>query len=248
MNNKFNKKKFFQAGCFALSAVLLAPTVAAEITGNVSITSDYRFRAISQSAGNAALQGGIDYSHDNGFFAGAWASTIDFDKGYGVDDHTGADLELDVYLGYAGAISDTVEYDVTFYRYNYPGDDVSQDYNEISFGIYVGDLHVAYWYANDYGNGGNNYSYLEGNYSITLNDDWSLDFHAGYNFGEAFEYSDGSEKYDDAYVDYSIGISTSVADFDLSLAWLASNYDWKENRSVAWKSNNSLVVSATYNF
>ncbi len=248
MNNKFNKKKFLQAGCFTLAAALLAPTVAAEVTGNIGATSDYRFRGVSQSAGSAALQGGVDYSHDNGFFAGAWASTIDFDKGYGVEDQTGADIELDIYMGYAGAINESLEYDVTLYRYNYPGDDVSQDYNEISVGLYFGDAHVAYWYANDYANGGEDYSYIEGNYSFALSDNWSLDLHAGYNFGGAFEYSDDGESYDDAYVDYSIAVSTSVADVDISLAYLASNYDWKENNNIAWKSNNSLVLSATYSF
>lgn len=240
MNTKFNKKKFLQAGCFTLAAALLAPTVAAEVTGNIGATSDYRFRGVSQSAGNAAIQGGVDYSHDNGFFAGAWASSIDFDeKGAAKEDRVNANVELDLYFGYAGAISDSVEYDVTFYRYTYPGDDVSQDYNEISIGLYVADIHLAYWYANDYGNSGDDLSYTEANYSYALSDDWSLDFHAGYNFGEAVE--------DYEYVDYSIGLSTSISDIDVSIAWLGSDMDDKVSSGV-WKSDNSFLVSASYSF
>lgn len=241
MSNKFNKKKILQASCFTLAAALLAPTVSAEVSGYVGASSDYRFRGVSQSAGKPALQAGIDYSADNGFFAGAWASTIDFDKGLGADDATGADVELDVFAGYAGSLGDNIEYDFTIYQYLYPGDDISQDYRDYTLGIYVSDFHFAYWYANDYGNGGDDYSYFETNYSHELSENWSLDLHAGYNFGDALE--------DIEYVDYSVGVSTSVSGVDVSIAWLGSNIDSDEEvKKDAFKSSDTLWISAIYNF
>ena len=64
-----------------LAAVVLlasASIAQAEITGNASVVSDYNWRGITQTAGDPAIQGGIDYAHDSGFYAGAWGSNVDF--------------------------------------------------------------------------------------------------------------------------------------------------------------------------
>ena len=45
-------------------------------SANVALTTDYRFRGISQSGGDPALQGGFDVAHDSGFYVGTWASSI----------------------------------------------------------------------------------------------------------------------------------------------------------------------------
>ena len=44
--------------------------------GNVSLTTDYRFRGVSLSGGDPAIQGGITATHDSGFYVGAWSSSI----------------------------------------------------------------------------------------------------------------------------------------------------------------------------
>lgn len=46
------------------------------VTGNVGLVSDYRFRAISQTFREPAVQGGLDYAHASGFYAGTWASNV----------------------------------------------------------------------------------------------------------------------------------------------------------------------------
>src|SRR5450759_3397136 len=45
-------------------------------TGNVGLVSQYVFRGLSQTNGDPALQGGADYSHASGFYAGTWLSNI----------------------------------------------------------------------------------------------------------------------------------------------------------------------------
>ena len=45
------------------------------VSGNVALVTDYRFRGVSLSAGDMALQGGIDAATDGGFYVGTWAST-----------------------------------------------------------------------------------------------------------------------------------------------------------------------------
>ena len=212
-----------------LTSVLLGAGLAvssvqafADISANVSLTSDYRFRGISQSAEDFAIQGGIDWFNDAGFFAGAWASNVDFyATGDSLDD--GASVELDLYAGYAGAINDDVAYDVTVYRYLYPGDDVSQDYNEIAFGVDYGPVRVAYWYADDYLNLGESTQYLELNYAMELPQEFGLNFHVGHSFGDA--YDDPSLLGLDDYTDYSISLTKTWAELDFELAYMDTDID-----------------------
>ena len=47
------------------------------VSANVALTTDYRFRGVSLSAGDPAIQGGIDVGHESGFYVGTWASSIE---------------------------------------------------------------------------------------------------------------------------------------------------------------------------
>src|SRR5712691_8225367 len=67
---------------------------------NASLTTDYRYRGISQTRLQPALQGGADYAFPNGFYVGTWASTIKWIKDFG----GGANIEWDIYGGYKGEI------------------------------------------------------------------------------------------------------------------------------------------------
>ena len=88
------------------------------ISGYVQGVSDYRFRGYSLSGGDPALQGTINLNHSSGFYAGAWASTLDADTTpfYG-------DLELDLYAGWTGAVASGLTADVGVLRYVYPSND-----------------------------------------------------------------------------------------------------------------------------
>ena len=107
-------------------AALAVPGVAmaedSPFSGNVSLTTDYLYRGISQTAGKPAIQGGFDYANPNGFYAGVWGSNISW-----ISDATipasasGASVELDTYLGFRNSFAEDFSYDVGFLRYNYPG-------------------------------------------------------------------------------------------------------------------------------
>ena len=105
----------------SLTSVAQAQTAPAApestLSFNVGVTSDYRYRGISQSRLQPALQGGIDYADKSGFYVGAWGSTIKFIKDSGATD---GPVELDLYGGYKGTAGD-VAYDVGFLRYEYLG-------------------------------------------------------------------------------------------------------------------------------
>lgn len=123
----------------ALAAALLSPlaVMAADdpasphtITGNVGIYSQYIFRGLTQTNGEPALQGGVDYAHSSGFYLGAWGSNIswlkeNFTTAAGLVQgqySSGGSLELDVYGGVKGAIgASDVTYDLGLLYYAYPG-------------------------------------------------------------------------------------------------------------------------------
>lgn len=94
-----------------------APAPEYTMAYNVGVVTDYRFRGISQSRLNPALQGGADFTHKSGLYLGVWASTIrilkDIPGGKGP-------VELDIYGGYRGSINADVAYDVGLLRYQYP--------------------------------------------------------------------------------------------------------------------------------
>ena len=78
------------------------------VSGSVTLVSDYRFRGVSLSGGDPAIQGGIDLAHESGFYVGTWASSIDD----GGTDLLG-DVELDVYAGWSGEVSDGLTLDAS---------------------------------------------------------------------------------------------------------------------------------------
>ena len=94
------------------SASAPTPTV----TVNFSLVSDYRFRGISQSWAQPAVQGGIDYTHASGFYLGNWNSSISSNS-Y----NNGASLEMDLYGGYRFEPVKDLTLDVGVLRYQYPG-------------------------------------------------------------------------------------------------------------------------------
>jgi uncharacterized protein (TIGR02001 family) len=102
-----------------------APASPHTFTSNVALVTDYLYRGISQTGGQAALQGGMDYGHASGFYAGVWGSSISWVSDYaGVTfprSASSASLELDTYFGFKNSFAGDFSYDVGYLRYNYPG-------------------------------------------------------------------------------------------------------------------------------
>jgi uncharacterized protein (TIGR02001 family) len=105
-----------------------APTPEHTITGNVGLFSQYIFRGLTQTDRDPALQGGFDYAHSSGLYAGTWASNISWLKENASTPpaaiagtyNRGGSLEWDFYGGYKGTVGD-FGYDVGTLYYWYPG-------------------------------------------------------------------------------------------------------------------------------
>lgn len=121
----------FTALAVAISA-LSAPAFAQEeekpdvtITGSVALVSDYRFRGVSQSDKDPAIQGGVTVNHSSGLYGGFWASNL---AGWGT--FGGPNLETDIILGYKTEVGSGVSIDVGVTYYMYPGGADETDFFE----------------------------------------------------------------------------------------------------------------------
>ncbi|MEH6473320.1 MAG: TorF family putative porin [Halopseudomonas sp.] len=203
------KRTWIVPACLLLSAAAQA----VEVSGTVGFTNDYRFRGISQTAGDAAIQGSLDAAFDNGIYIGMWGSNVDFG-----DD---ANLEIDWYGGYAGDINESFSYDATLYYYTYPGYDAGDaDYAELDLNLYYGDLKLEYAHTNDFANTSETSQYVALDYSYGITEMVALDLHAGHSFGDYWDDLDIGD-----YSDFSVGVSGNVAGLDLSAAYLFNNVD-----------------------
>ncbi|MGU3391734.1 TorF family putative porin [Sphingomonas sp. M1A8_2b] len=102
-----------------------APPSAIAVSGSVAIASDYRFRGVSQSDRQMAVQGGLTIAHESGFYVGTWASNL---AGWGT--FGGANMELDLIGGYKTKLGNGATLDTGLTWYMYPGGANKTDFAE----------------------------------------------------------------------------------------------------------------------
>lgn len=178
-------KKILVPSLIALAVSSLASVAQAQtapestLSFNAGVVSDYRYRGISQSRLNPALQGGVDYADKSGFYVGAWGSTIKWIKDAGGD----ANVELDLYGGYKGAVGD-VAYDVGFLRYEYPSNklavsaNTNEVYGAVTYGLFTAKYSHAVSNLFGFGDSKNSY-YLDLSAALDLGDGYTLTPHVG---------------------------------------------------------------------
>ena len=202
------------------------PESAHTVTANVGFTTDYIFRGISQTSGNPAVQGGIDFAHASGLYAGIWGSNVswvsDFNAG------VSSSLELDTYFGFRNSLADDFSYDIGFIRYNYPASNYAAgatkaDTDEI-YGA-IGYKWITVKYSHGLGQfltvpGAEGTNYIEVNASVPLGDTGiTLGAHAGKQTykgtaADALALAGTSA----TYSDYKLSIAKDIGGYVLSLA------------------------------
>jgi len=208
------------AVCWAILALSSLPAIAQEATPdhsvsyNASITSDYRYRGLSQTRLNGAVQGGVDYTHNpTGVYVGTWLSTIRWTKDLGGD----GSVEWDVYGGKRGNITENLTYDVGGLYYYYPSNDLNPRAN--TFELYArlgfGPAYVKYSHSttNLFGTANSKRSgYLDLGADIDIGDKMLLNLHAGrQEVNNNGIYS---------YTDYKAGITKDFGVASVSFAWV----------------------------
>ena len=203
-----------------LTLGLLAASVAhAEVSGTLTLTSDYLFRGITQTDEKPALQGGLEWAHDSGVYAGAWGSSISWLSDS--DPDISSQLELDAYLGIRGDFGDSgVGWDVGAVHYWYPGSYPAgfnkADTTELYAGLSWSVLGAKYSYA------------VTDLFGIPDSDGSSnLDVTVGWEFVPGWSFNGAVGKQWVAgtagtatYAFWSAGVSKAFDNgFDLALAW-----------------------------
>lgn len=187
------------------------PTSPHTFAYNIGLYSQYIFRGLTQTNEDPAIQGGVDYTHSSGFYAGAWASNISWLKDAGA--YESSSLELDLYGGYASTIGETgVGYNIGLLQYIYPGDvtptfknaATTEVYGSLSYKWLAAKLSVV---ASDGAFGfkkadGSWYAELNGNFPI-LETGITANLHLG---RQEFK-GQGSSDFD--YTDWKIGATKS---------------------------------------
>ena len=229
--------KAWKAGLFgALALASIAPAAQAgdegawgPFTAGVSLTSDYRFRGVSQSDRDAAIQGWVQYDHASGFYANIWASNIDFNDGGSLttDDSS---IEVDLTVGYNYAFTDKTSGSIKAVYYMYPDADYLPTVNDYDYFELIGGVSHDFgmasvsgelaWSPDYFGETGDAIS-LKGGVSVPVLEKFAFmdGLTASGNVG--YQWIDDNTLYDlPDYLYYDIGLSAGWEIFTIDLRWV----------------------------
>jgi uncharacterized protein (TIGR02001 family) len=232
--------KFANTKMIAVAALAAVPMLAsAQLSANLSLTSNYKFRGQDQdvitSAGvspkdkavKPALQGGFDYAHSSGFYVGNWNSSVNW--------LTGNSLEVDVYGGYKGEIMKDLGYDVGVLAYLYPGNtngNTTEIYGGLSYGPFT--AKYSHTVSSDYFFYGSKAGYLNVGYAQEITK------------GLTVKASLGATRFKNAalvdFMDYSIGAAYDLGSgFSVTGALVGAT----KKASYNTANDNRLVITLT---
>ncbi len=245
----------------ATSAAAFAQTAPAEpestLGYNVGVASEYRYRAIGQSKGAPALQGGVDYANTNGFYAGAWGSTIKWIKEVGVANSYDAKgpVEIDLYGGYKGEAAG-LAYDVGYLRYQYQGNTLSKAnvysnantdevYGALTAGVFT--AKYSYSLSDLFGNiNSKGSTYVDLSATFDLGDGYTLVPHAGRQVIKNSTTSTGTGNYTDVALTLNKDLGDGLAASVSAISTNANKTFYTVNNYYQGK--NIAVVGLKYSF
>ncbi len=245
----FKMKSTLVLASLLASTAVMAQTKAPEPdytwSFNAGLITDYRYRGISQTRLDPAVQGGIDFAHKSGFYLGTWASSIQWIKDAGGS----ASAEIDIYGGYKATVGD-LTYDIGVLTYQYPSNklnpsaNTTEVYGALTMGVFTAKYSRST--GNLFGFGGSSGSgYLDLSASFDMGNGWSIAPH----IGNQQVNGTGNGKY--SYTDYSLTLGKDMGNgVSLSAALVGTNADKTLYVTPGGKflGRGALVVGAKYSF
>ena len=253
------------ASSFALPVMAAdAPASPHTVTSNVGLVSNYVYRGITQTVGKPAIQGGMDYSHASGIYAGVWGSNVSWIIGSGSTGDAG--MELDTYAGYRSTVTEDVPFDVGFIGYNYLGNyipaagydkaDTKEAYGSIGYKWITAKYSYAFGsFLTVPGATGTNYlevnaSYPVGETGLTLAAHYGKQTYKGAPTNALV-----AAGTDPSYSDYKVSVTQDVKGYVLGLAFTNTNaksggyytYTSTSGRKSDW-GKSAIAVSLTHSF
>ena len=231
------KKKVALAA--ALSSFPVTQAFGAEVSGNIALTTDYKFRGISQSDSAPSVQGGFDIAFDNGAYVGTWGAAVDFDCAIDTCGGLNGGIELDYYAGFASDISDSVSFDIGYIYYDYPQDEgLLGDYGEIYGSLSFGDFGIGMNYSDEYWGETGKFTYTYATYSMALSESVALDLLVGSGDYDEAGYLDGATE----HMNWSVALSTSAGGLDFAITYEDTDLDKEDAYGYDW-ADAALILS-----
>lgn len=239
--NRFSLRRL--APAFILSMALATPAFAQEeepaggdggldISATATAVSDYRFRGVSESGRDPAIQGSFDVSY-HGFYVGAWTSSI--------ARTADTNVELDLYAGYAGSAG-PIEYEVGAIAYLYPGGDGTGNIYEgtakLSYTLGPATAKLSLNYAPDQENLDGDNFYISG------------ELRAGIPTTPLTVFAQFGRERGSFYGrkwDWSLGLEVTRGPFTASLAYVDTNLD-SDTSFLGRDIRAGIVASASFEF
>jgi uncharacterized protein (TIGR02001 family) len=215
------------ASLVAVAAPALAQDAPASdftVSGGATLVTDYRFRGISQTFKQFAVQGTFTVSHSSGLYATVWGSSI--------DDYiaAGSDQEIDIIAGYKHSFGGaTVDVGVLYYYYPGSGginSDFFEPYASVSgaFGPVTAKLSAAYAPKQKAltvdGITKEDNLYVAGDLSASVpNTPIGLTAHVGHSFGPSYL------TIGDEYTDWSVGATYTWKNMTFGVSYVDTDKD-----------------------
>jgi uncharacterized protein (TIGR02001 family) len=248
MKNLNSQLKLAAAITLALASLGASPARAQaakpdnEVSFNAAVTSDYRYRGLSQSRLKPALQGGADLvNNPTGLYVGTWLSTIKWVSDAGGD----GDIEWDIYGGKRGEIAPGISYDVGGLYYFYPSNGLATSantfelYGQVGYG--PGYIKYSHSTTNLFGfSDSKNSGYLDVGANLELAAGLMLNLHVGnqkVKNNSAF-----------SYTDYKVGVTKDFGFCSVALAAIYADtklYSSPSGKNLG-KTGAVLTVSKTF--
>ncbi len=227
----------------AAPAAEAAPASPHTLTANIGLFSSYRFRGIDQTYGKPALQGGFDYSHESGLYAGNWNSNVS--SGAGFPD---GNLEMDFYGGWKKTWGDW-GLDVGGIVYYYPGSEGRNLGTKADSGavtnkeLYIGGswktVSLKYYYSmDDYfslrgwdktgtstGKSTKGTSYIDLSATYDLGDGWGINGHVGHLSADNMKNA--------SYTDWKVGVTKDFNGWIVGLSYIGTNAEGSCSKNVS---------------
>lgn len=190
-----------------------------KLTGGVTAVSDYRFRGLSLSDEDFAVQPTLTVSHSSGFYVGFWGSNLDNN-----DANPYGEFEVDLYAGWTGEVVSGTTIDAAVVYYYYP-DQIDNDGIKVNyFEPYVT---VAHTFGPVTAKAGVNWAFSQ---DATGNEDW------WYKFGQlsmavpntplTVTAKVGHQSFSgllDSYFDYSVGATATFGPATAGVTFVATD-------------------------
>lgn len=168
----------------------------AAVTSNFTVTSDYVFRGLSQTADQGpAVQGGLDYSHDSGLAMGTWLSNTTAAWG----------VEADLYGGYTFKVNEDLSIGLKYIYYHYTRYSTGSE-SEYNFNI-SSVVNFNFYYADEWFGVESSYMYFNLAKSFEVAKDLSVGLSVGYLMLDKEEVADYKN-----FVDYKISLDKKVGE------------------------------------